>query len=85
VHQIYPAREIDQLKKALMDALHHLKLNQNRLESREMQVKLEGLTEAINNGEEAAVVGLRELLERRKVLDIQKTKIASYFGVAILP
>ena len=85
VHQIYPAREIDQLKKALMDALHHLKLNQNRLESREMQVKLEGLTEAINNGEEAAVLGLRELLERRKVLDIQKTKIASYFGVAILP
>ena len=30
VHQIYPAREIDQLKKALMDTLHHLKLNDNR-------------------------------------------------------
>ena len=85
VHQIFPAREVDHLKKALMDALHHLKLNQNRQESRDVQVKLEGLTEAINNGEGAAISGLRELLERRKVLDIQKAKIASYFGVAILP
>lgn len=85
VHQIYPAQEKDLLKKALMDALHHLKLNQNRMESRELQTKMEALTEAINNGEEAAVAGLRELLERRKALDVQKTKIASYFGVAILP
>jgi DNA primase len=85
VHQIYPAQEKDLLKKALMDALHHLKLNQNRMESRELQTKMEALTEAINNGEEAAVAGLRELLERRKALDLQKTKIASYFGVAILP
>tara|TARA_Y100000385_G_scaffold291173_1_gene367662 strand:+ start:6805 stop:8877 length:2073 start_codon:yes stop_codon:yes gene_type:complete len=85
VHQIYPAREVDHLKKALMDTLHHLKLNQNRIESRDMQVKMEGLTEAINNGEETAVIGLRELLERRKILDVQKAKIASYFGVAILP
>ena len=85
VHQIYPAREIDQLKKALMDTLHHLKLNDNRSESRDLQVKMEGLEEAIANGEEAALVGLKELLERRKSLDLQKTKIASYFGVAILP
>lgn len=85
VHQIYPAQEKDLLKKALMDALHHLKLNQNRVESGELQTKMEALTEAINNGEEAAVAGLRELLERRKALDVQKTKIASYFGVAILP
>jgi DNA primase len=85
VHQIYPAQEKDLLKKALMDALHHLKLNQNRMESGELQTKMEALTEAINNGEEAAVAGLRELLERRKALDVQKTKIASYFGVAILP
>jgi predicted RNase H-like HicB family nuclease len=46
---------------------------------------MEGLEEAIANGEEAALVGLKELLERRKSLDLQKTKIASYFGVAILP
>ena len=54
-------------------------------ESRDLQVKMEGLEEAIANGEEAALVGLKELLERRKSLDLQKTKIASYFGVAILP
>ncbi|MDB4694183.1 DNA primase [Flavobacteriales bacterium] len=84
VHQIYPAREIDQLKKALMDTLHHLKLNDNRYESRDLQEKMAGLEEAIANGEEAALVGLKELLERRKSLDLQKTKIASYFGVAIL-
>ena len=85
VHQIYPAREKDQLKKALMDALHHLTLNQNRLESSEVQLKLAALSEAINNGEETAIAGLRDMLERRKALDVQKTKIASYFGVAILP
>jgi len=62
-----------------------LKLNDNRSESRDLQVKMEGLEEAIANGEEAALVGLKELLERRKSLDLQKTKIASYFGVAILP
>lgn len=85
VHQIYPAQEKDLLRKALMDALHHLKLNQNRQEIAEVQVQLEALSEALELGEPAAEAGLRTLLERRKQLDLQKKELARYFGMAILP
>ena len=85
VHQIYPAQEKDLLRKALMDALHHLKLNQNRQEIAEVQVQLEALSEAIERDEPAAEAGMRSLLERRKQLDTQKRELARYFGMAILP
>lgn len=85
VHQIYAAREEDLLNKALMDSLHLLKLNENRREIAEVQSQLEALNEAIEQGESAALQGMKELLERRKALDTQKRKITTYFGTAILP
>lgn len=85
VHQIYAAREEDLLNKALMDSLHLLKLNENRREIAEVQSQLEALNEAIEQGEAAALQGMKELLERRKALDTQKRKITTYFGTAILP
>ncbi|MFZ8837148.1 MAG: DNA primase [Flavobacteriales bacterium] len=85
VHQIYSAREQDLLNKALMDSLHLLKLNENRREISEVQNQLEALNAAIEKGEEKAIKEMRELLERRKILDQQKRKITTYFGAAILP
>ena len=85
VHQIYAAREEDLLNKALMDSLHLLKLNDNRQEIAGLQEQLAALATAIDNGEESAIAGMRELLIKRKELDEQKRKITTYFGTAILP
>jgi len=85
VHQIYSAKEEDLLNKALLDSLHLLKLNDNRKEIAEVQEQLAAISGAVDNGEEVAIAGMRELLERRKALDVQKQKITTYFGTAILP
>ena len=85
VHQIYSAREEDLLNKALMDSLHLLKLSDNRKEIDEIQEQLAGLNEGIERNEEGAVASMRELLERRKALDEQKSNISTYFGITILP
>ena len=79
------AREEDLLNKALLDSLHLLKLNDNRKEIAEVQEQLAAISAAVDNGEEVAITGMRELLEKRKALDVQKQKITTYFGTAILP
>lgn len=85
VHDIFPAQESDLLHKALMDSMHYLKLNQNRQEIQIIQEALIALSSAIDEGDETAIQGMRDLLEKRKLLDAQKKEIARYFGVAILP
>jgi DNA primase len=85
VHQIYPAREADQLHKAMMDSMHQLKLNVNRQEILRVQDGLIALSKEVDAGDETAIQGMRELLEKRKQLDAQKREIARYFGSAILP
>lgn len=85
VHQIYSTREEDQLNKALMDSLHLLKLNDNLREIAEIQEQLSDLNDAIERNEDDAIVSMRQLLERRKVLDEQKRNITQYNGTTILP
>jgi DNA primase len=85
VHQIFSTREEDQLNKALMDSLHLLKLNDNLREIAEIQDQLSDLNDAIERNEDDAIVSMRQLLERRKVLDEQKRNITQYTGTTILP
>jgi len=85
VHQIYPARELDQLNKAMMDCMHQLKLNENRQEILRVQEGLIALSAEVDAGDETAIHGMRDLLEKRKLLDAQKREIARYFGSIILP
>lgn len=85
VHQIYPARESDQLQKAMMDSMHQLKMNMNRQEILRIQEGLIALSKEVDAGDETAIHGMRDLLEKRKHLDAQKREIARYFGSAILP
>ena len=85
VHQIYPAKEADLLHKALMDSIHHLQLNSNRAETESLQGGLKELAPAIDSGDETAISAMKELLKKRKQLDLQKRKLAKYFGAAILP
>lgn len=85
VHQIYPARESEQLQKALMDSVHQLKMNVNRQEIIRIQEGLVALSKEVDSGDETALQGMRDLLEKRKYLDSQKREIARYFGSTILP
>ena len=85
VHQIYPAREADQLHKAMMDSMHQLKLNVNRQEIQRIQEGLIALSKEVDAGDDTAIHGMRDLLEKRKQLDAQKREIARYFGSTILP
>jgi hypothetical protein len=85
VHQIYPARESEQLQKALMDSVHQLKMNANRQEIIRIQEGLVALSKEVDSGDETALQGMRDLLEKRKYLDSQKREIARYFGSTILP
>jgi len=85
VHQIYPARELDQLNKAMLDCMHQLKMNENRQEILRVQEGLIALSADVDAGDETAIHGMRDLLEKRKLLDAQKREIARYFGSIILP
>jgi DNA primase len=85
VHQIFPARELDQLNKAMLDSMHQLKMNANRQEILRVQEGLIALSAEVDAGDETAIHGMRELLEKRKLLDAQKREIARYFGSIILP
>jgi hypothetical protein len=68
-----------------MDSMHQLKLNVNRQEILRVQDGLIALSKEVDAGDETAIQGMRELLEKRKQLDAQKREIARYFGSAILP
>ena len=85
VHQIFPARELDQLNKAMLDSMHQLKMNANRQEILRVQEGLIALSAEVDAGDETAIHGMRDLLVKRKLLDAQKREIARYFGSIILP
>lgn len=80
-----PRSELDQLNKAMLDCMHQLKLNENRQEILRVQEGLIALSAEVDAGDETAIHGMRDLLEKRKLLDAQKREIARYFGSIILP
>lgn len=79
-HQIYPELEQDQLEKALMDALHHLRLDNIQRRVVEIARELDA-AERHPDAEEQ----VRELLRERMRLDKEKSELAKYFGSTILP
>jgi DNA primase len=78
-HQIYPELEKDHLEKALMDAMHHLRLDNIQKRIRELSSELESAERA-----DASNEVIRELLLERIKLDREKSELAKYFGSTIL-
>lgn len=77
-HGIYHTREEDALEQALLGALHHLLLNENKHETDAVLADIQAL------GDDPDPAQLQSLLQRKKALDEDKKHKAAYFGVAIL-
>lgn len=78
-HGIYPELECDHLEKALLDAMHHLRLDNIQQRIREIGRELRAV-----EGREDEIELTRELLRERVGLDREKSEIAKYFGSTIL-
>ena len=79
-HQIYPELEEDHLEKALMDAMHLLRLDNIQRRIKEISSELVALEQRPDTDD-----AVNELLAERIKLDREKSELAKYFGSTILP
>lgn len=79
-HGIYPEVESDHLEKALLDAMHNLRLDNIQRRIREIGQELR-----VVEGREDEVEATRELLRERVGLDREKSELAKHFNTTILP